>query len=120
MRSGIVAALSGQLCRRARDGIVLAVRLTPKSSRDEISGAGMFDGKSVLKARVRALPDKGKANEALTKLIAKWLRVPGSSVVLSSGGKSRLKSIFVRGDPEQLERLIEARLDVDETGGAND
>ena len=30
----------------------------------------------VLKAKVRALPDKGKANVALEKLIAKWLRVP--------------------------------------------
>ena len=64
----------------------------------------------MLKARVRAIPDKGKANKALINLIAKWLRVPGSSVALSSGGKSRLKSIAVHGDPDELMSVAELRL----------
>ncbi len=114
-----MGALSGQLCRRARDGIVLAVRLTPKSSRDEISGVDLIDGRSVLKARVRAIPGKGEANKALTKLIAKWLRVPGSSVVLCSGGKSRTKSISIHGDPIELMNLIEQCLDLIKTGEVN-
>lgn len=109
MRSG-VGALVEQVCRRSRDGIILAVRLTPKSARDEVAGVEPHDGNAVLKARVRALPDKGKANAALEKLIAKWLRVPVSTVILSRGGKSRLKSIAVHGDPEQLAGLVEARL----------
>ena len=70
----------------------------------------MFDGDCILKARVRAIPDKGKANKALTTLIAKWLRVPASSVALSSGGKSRIKSITVHGDSDELLCLAEARL----------
>jgi len=105
-----VGALSAQLCRRSREGINLTVRLTPKSSRDEISGVDLIDGNAMLKARVRAIPGKGKANRALEKLIAKWLRVPASSVALSRGGKSRAKSIAVHGDAEDLERLIESRL----------
>ncbi|MFQ5626356.1 MAG: DUF167 family protein [Methyloligellaceae bacterium] len=105
-----MGVLSGQLCRRSREGIVLTVRLTPKSSRDEISGVDLIDGNSVLKARVRAIPGKGEANRALTKLIAKWLRVPPSSVMLRSGSKSRAKSIAVHGDPDELERLVESRL----------
>ena len=105
-----MGALSGQLCRRTRDGISLTVRLTPKSSRDEISGVDHIDGNAMLKARVRAIPGKGEANWALTKLIAKWLGVPASSVALSRGGKSRAKSIAIYGDPEQLERLLESRL----------
>ncbi len=105
-----MTALADQICRASRDGIILAVRLTPKSSRDEISGAGKYNGAAVLKAKVRAIPDKGKANTALEKLIAKWLRVPGSSVHLAAGGKSRQKSIEVHGDPSDLLSLVEARL----------
>ena len=41
---------------------MLTVRLTPKSSRDEIVGVEAFGGEAVLKARVRALPEDGRAN----------------------------------------------------------
>ncbi len=102
--------LAEQVCRRSTGGIVLAVRLTPKSSRDEVSGAGSYDGNGVVTARVRALPDKGKANAALEKLIAKWLGVPRSMVGLTSGGKSRLKSIAIDGDTEALISVLEDRL----------
>ena len=44
---------------------MLPVRLTPKSARDEIAGIENFGGETVLKARVRALPEQGRANEAL-------------------------------------------------------
>jgi uncharacterized protein (TIGR00251 family) len=105
-----VGTLADQVCRRSKGGIVLAVRLTPKSSRDEISGVEPYDGNAVLKARVRAVPDKGKANAALEKLIARWLGVPRSMVGLASGGKSRLKSIAVSGDTQELIGLLEDRL----------
>ena len=42
--------------RPSRDGVILAVRLTPKSSRDEIVGVEDHGGECVLKARVRAHP----------------------------------------------------------------
>ena len=84
--------------------------MTPKSSKDEILGLRTFDGNAVLMARVRALPDKGKANSALEKLVARWLGVPRSTVGLASGGKFRLKSIAVSGDTEELVGLLEDRL----------
>ena len=62
--------------RRIDAGIMLPVRLTPKSSRDEIGGIEAFGGEAVLKARVRALPEDGRANEALAKLVARWLKLP--------------------------------------------
>ena len=46
---------------------MLPVRLTPKSSRDEIVRHRGFGGEAVLKARVRALPEDGRANEALER-----------------------------------------------------
>ena len=70
--------------RRSRDGVILAVRLTPKSSRDEI-GVEDHGGECVLKARVRAIPEAGRANAALEKLIARWLGVPSSTVSVAHG-----------------------------------
>ena len=100
-----------KLClRAASEGIMLKVRLTPRSGRDEIAGLEAFGGEAVLKARVRALPEDGKANQALARLIAHWLRLPPSTVSVAQGGKSRLKQVLVEGDAATLARLIETRL----------
>ena len=86
------------------------IRLTPKSSSDRIEGTAQFDAETVLKARVRAVPDKGVANAALLKLVGKWLGVPASSVSLASSSKSRLKSVHVAGDCAELEAAAKSRL----------
>ena len=98
--------------RATADGVILSIRLTPKSSRDEILGIETFGGVAVLKARVRALPEEGRANDALVKLIAKWLGVPLSTVSVAQGGKSRLKQVRIEGDAETLTARIAARLSV--------
>jgi hypothetical protein len=96
--------------RRLNSDIMLPVRLTPKSARDEILGVEDFAGKAVLKARVRALPEDGRANQALERLVARWLKVPPSSVSVAQGGKSRTKQVLIEGDADALARLIETRL----------
>ena len=96
--------------RHTSTGVILPVRLTPKSGRDEIVGIEAFGEEAVLKARVRAAPEAGRANDALERLIAHWLKVPPSSVSVTQGGKSRLKHVLVEGDARTLARLIEARL----------
>jgi uncharacterized protein len=63
-----------------KSGVMLKVRLTPKSSRDTIEGLADFGGETVVKTRVRALPEAGRANAALVKLIAAWLQLPSSRV----------------------------------------
>jgi uncharacterized protein (TIGR00251 family) len=93
---------------RRADGIDLHVRLTPKSSRDALEGVETrADGARALKARVRAVPEDGKANEALIALVAKSLKVPASRIRLTSGATSRQKTLFLEGDPDALaERLL--------------
>jgi uncharacterized protein (TIGR00251 family) len=93
---------------RRADGIDLHVRLTPKSSRDALEGVETrADGARALKARVRAVPEDGKANDALISLVAKSLKVPASRVRLTSGATSRQKTLFLEGDPDALaERLL--------------
>jgi uncharacterized protein (TIGR00251 family) len=96
--------------RKVAGGVVVPVRLTPKSGRDEIAGLEDFDGDTVLKVRVRAVPEDGRANAALEKLIANWLGLPPSAVKVVHGGKSRLKQVAIEGAPLALPRLIAARL----------
>jgi len=93
-----------------KSGVLLKVRLTPKSARDAIDGLAEFGGETVLKARVRVVPEAGRANAALTKLIAAWLELPLRSVSVAQGTKSRLKHVAIEGDASELARLIESRL----------
>ncbi len=88
--------------KRKSDGVVLHVRLTPKSSAARIAGVEDHGGKPVLKAYVTTPPEDGKANVALLALVADWLGIPKSSVSMASGQKSRLKSVAVEGDPDKL------------------
>jgi len=90
-------------CKPIRNGIAIFVRLTPKSSKDAIEGAEEAgDGKMHLNARVRAVPEDGKANAALEKLVADWLKVPRKSVSVTAGTSSRLKTMEVEGESAEL------------------
>ncbi|RWL39435.1 MAG: DUF167 domain-containing protein [Mesorhizobium sp.] len=93
---------------RPRDnGIDLFVRLTPKAALDRVDGVETAaDGRSHLKARVRAVPENGAANQALERMMAKALGVPVSAVSVVAGGTSRLKTLRVVGEAAELmERL---------------
>ncbi|MDX8432642.1 DUF167 domain-containing protein [Mesorhizobium abyssinicae] len=95
--------------RSRDDGIDLFVRLTPKAALDRIEGVETSaDGRSHLKARVRAVPENGAANRALERLVAKALGVPGSSVSVVAGGTARLKTLRIVGDAAELAKRIEA------------
>lgn len=93
--------------RRTGSGLDLFVRLTPKAAHDAVEGCGLAsDGSAHLKVRVRAVPEKGKANAALEKLVARWLGVPASTVSVTAGGTSRLKTVTISGDGETLARQL--------------
>jgi uncharacterized protein YggU (UPF0235/DUF167 family) len=95
--------------RPRNDGADLFVRLTPKAAMDRLEGIETSaDGRSYLKARVRAVPENGAANQALERLVAKALGVPRSAVSVVAGGTARLKTLRVLGDPAALAKTIEA------------
>ena len=90
-------------------GLRLTVRLTPKSTRDAIEGVELRDdGRAVLKARVRAAPEDGKANDALIRLLAATLDVPARAIKLASGAASRQKVFRIDGDVAKLTARLEA------------
>lgn len=94
----------------APGAVRIRVRLTPKSSRDEIGGVEETSEGPALKARVRAVPEDGKANAALIRLMADWLDVPKSTIALVSGGKSRCKMLAVSGSETMLAERLGMRL----------
>ncbi len=88
--------------------MVVAIHLTPKASRAAIEG--VFDAPGAgeaLRVKVTAAPEKGKANTALLKLLAKEWRVAPSLLRLVSGGKDRRKRVLLAGNP--AERMKELR-----------
>jgi uncharacterized protein YggU (UPF0235/DUF167 family) len=89
-------------------GIALSVRLTPKGGRDAIDGIEVLsDGRPVLKARVRAAPSEGEANDALCRLIAKAVGVPPRDVSLAAGATARIKRLTIAGDGPTLIAALE-------------
>jgi uncharacterized protein (TIGR00251 family) len=89
--------------RYSTQGISIALRVTPRGGRDEVDGLEtLANGRTVVKARVRAIAEGGEANRAVVELLAKALGVPKARVRILSGITSRLKQIAVDGDPEKL------------------
>ena len=87
----------------AAGALLLDVRLTPKGGRDALDGiAPLADGRSVLRARVRAAPHEGAANAALARLIAAAAGVPPSRVTIVGGATARVKRVRVAGDPRAI------------------
>jgi uncharacterized protein len=95
------------IVRTAGDGVELRVRLTPKSVEDRVDGIETRGDEPFLKVRVRAVPDGGKANTALERLIADWIGVARGRVSLISGHTARLKTVAVSGEPLELTPVIE-------------
>jgi uncharacterized protein len=92
----------------APGGVLVDVRLTPKGGRDALDGiAPLTDGRSVLKARVRAAPHEGAANAALTRLMAAAAGVTASRVTIVAGATTRLKRVRIAGEPRAIATALE-------------
>jgi uncharacterized protein (TIGR00251 family) len=88
---------------REPGGVSVRLRVTPNAGADRIEGVELRDdGSAVLRVRVKAVPDKGKANAAVIALLAKALGVPKGAVTLVSGETARLKTVEIEGDAEAL------------------
>jgi uncharacterized protein (TIGR00251 family) len=86
----------------------LSVKVTPSASRDGISG-WLGDA---LKIRVRAPPERGKANAAVEKLLARALGLPDGGVKVVVGATAARKIVEVSG---LTEAEVRRRLDSTES-----
>ncbi len=75
------------------DGVVLSVKVVPASSKTAV--AGLLNG--MLKLKISAPPEKGKANQQLTEFLAKKLGLKKNAVNIISGQTNPVKKIRVSG-----------------------
>jgi hypothetical protein len=76
---------------QAKGQATVMAKVIPKSPHSRIEG--FEDG--VLKARLRAAPERGKANDELIGLIAAAASCPKSSIRVVSGATSRHKKLIM-------------------------
>lgn len=77
--------------------VTFSVVVTPGSSKYKV---GKVHGDSI-KVYVSAAPEKGKANDAVIKLLARELDVPMCDVQIVSGHTTKRKRICVEGASKQ-------------------
>jgi uncharacterized protein (TIGR00251 family) len=90
------------------EGVVLSVKVVPGASRTAVSG---LHG-DMLKVRVSAAPEKGKANKCLCECLAQVLGVKKKAVSVVSGQTSPAKRVEVLGISKEtvIERLGPGKL----------
>ncbi len=76
--------------------MIVMIKVIPNAQKNEIVEFVNL----VLKVRVKAPPDKGKANEGLVWLLSEKLSVPKSQIQILSGHASRLKKVEIQADIE--------------------
>ena len=87
-----------------KKGAALAVRVTPRASRNQIVGA-LSDG--TIKIRISAAANEGQANEELVKFLSDVLGVPKSRIEIVAGETGRDKLISVLDlDAETVHKKI--------------
>ena len=72
---------------------MIAVKVVPGSSRTEIAGR---HGQMV-KIKIAAPPEKGKANKALVEFLAGKLNVKKNAVQIHSGHTGCIKQVIIQG-----------------------
>lgn len=89
--------------KKVENGIILSIRLTPNSSKDDF--AGYCD--EYVKIKVSAPPNENKANKKLLSFLSDAFKLSKSSVELISGDKSRLKKVLLKNiDEEKVKQKI--------------
>jgi hypothetical protein len=75
------------------DGVVFTAKVVPGSSRTVVAGTL----EDMIKIRVAAAPEKGKANQCLIAFLAKELGIKKNAIEILSGRTNPVKQVKVAG-----------------------
>lgn len=75
--------------------MLLRIKVVPGARNEGLEWLG-----DLLKVKVRAAPEKGRANTAVAELLAQRLAIPVSSVRIIAGFSSPLKTVELRSIPD--------------------
>lgn len=91
-------------------GVTLKIRVSPGAKREAVGGFWLDqNGCARLVVRVAAPAADGRANAAVCAAIAAAFGLPKSSVVITAGSKSRLKTVAVEtGDGAAFAERVDA------------
>lgn len=89
------------------DGLRIRLRVSPRASRDAIGNVvADKQGNGALKIAVTAVPEKGYANAAVIKLLAKSWRLRKSDMEIVQGLADRNKTLLIAGNGATLEEKL--------------
>lgn len=83
--------------QQADNAVIFSVKVVPRSSKTMV--AGTLGG--MLKIKLAAAPEKGKANESLVEFLADILGVKRNTITITSGHTSPVKTIQITGIPAE-------------------
>jgi uncharacterized protein len=93
----------------AKSGLRVAIRVSPRSQADRVVGIiPTAAGGRAFKVTVSAIPQNGRANEALLQLLARDWDVPRRDLTIVQGASSRNKVVAIAGDPRRLIKKVTA------------
>lgn len=72
---------------------VFTVKVTPKASKNEVKETPQPDGSTLLRVYTTTVPEKGKANEVVLKLLAKHFGIAPSKLEVIQGATGRNKKV---------------------------
>ena len=88
--------------KETKDSLIIFAKIVPGSSKTSIEG--LLDG--MLKVKIAAQPEKGKANKELRSFLAKKLGVKKRDISVISGHTNPLKQLEIKmADKTILEKL---------------
>ncbi len=94
----------------AKEGVVIDFEVTPGAKSAEVP-SGYNPWRKRIEAKIRAPPDKGKANDELINALSGIFHVPAKDVEITSGATSSRKSILVHNiTASDVAKVLEGRL----------
>ena len=94
---------------QTKDGVLLNLEISPKSDRFRIAGYNKW--REALEVKIKALPQKGKANK---EIINEFSEITERTVEIVSGHKSHHKKLKIYGiSKEELIDILNRYFEVD-------
>jgi uncharacterized protein (TIGR00251 family) len=89
--------------KETKDGVLLPIKVVPKSSKNALVGGEGAE----LKIKIKAPPHEGEANKELIRFLSKTWKIPKTLFSIESGLASRHKKVLIQGvSPEKIKTLL--------------
>jgi uncharacterized protein len=75
------------------EGVVFKVKAAPNAGKSAVAG----EHNGMLKVKIAAAPERGRANEELVSFLSELLKISRSRVEIIKGGAARIKTVSIKG-----------------------